>query len=1210
MTSTRPSEFRDALKVSPERIAHLRDTDLSELMRDLLYAQAHRCGSPLSEVRVNTEDKAKDDGCDGWTAAPAAKDEWLGETATCWQFKAGSAGSPARLKGEVSKALPRSTLEAGGRFVVVTSGSTNKKGEAARLKTLTDEASLAGIPTASIEVIGSERLTNWCNQNPAVAARWAGRPDALWRLSDWASDEVHQVPWHAPASVTDKIAQLRSSLEFETGSVRHLHIHGQPGVGKTRFALELCRGAPWSRFVIYLPQARDIRLCELIGGAVEDAAVRLVVVADGVQREQLIPLRDEVARANERIRLITIGHCTTPESERIQPIIVEPIDRDVAFKVVKGWYPSMPIEHIKFIVRFADGYIRLAKLAAFAVDRNPYIDIRDLLSRDEIRGFLSSMLGTNDRRALYVVAVLANVGWTDDVQNEGEAIARHFDLNWNDVRAKVDMFHRNFEIVPHGGRYRYISPAPLGIHLAIEAWTTYPDLLRTLPDALPTESAKNAYYERLRSIASNPQAREHARKELATFRRLDDFIDPVAVRRWSALSAADPNSAAANVVSALENTTPEERRRIADHARRETVSTLVRLAWRTETFFDATKGLALLAEAENEPWANNATAEFVARYQIVLGGTAMPYLDRLGLIDELVETGRTPLVSLAVKALSRVSEWRAFRRETDPASDEVPEKEWQPTTEQEQLKCVLGAIEHLAKLAALGTAEVEGAFVSAANDLAIMLCDGSTRNAVAKLFEALRSVYPDAREPLRRAIADIIHREREYWKELPEEEVAELDMLHADFEDASLQARVLQLVGQSQWDREEQPDLRAIAAEFVESPARLAEMWSWLTSGEAADGLRFGEALADQDTDGALLDIMQTADGHGRDLRVLCGYVSATRMRRGDEWYDDWVQAQLARIPLPLHMFFEVAWRCGATPQVAQGMQELLKSEQVAPEIVGQLSYGCWGQSLDPDSLAGLLRAMVDAGHQETALHLLERRIKLQPGEHDRWLRLALELITTPKLIRNEQNMTSHFWKELALQCIGNWPSKIAAAIFREHGDPSGETWFAEHTEAVQVLRACVEQNAESVWRMLEPWLSSKSYANWFCIGFPRGLLDRMPAVHIIQWVDADPDERAPIVAKLASNAFDNKDSLWSLVVAAHGDRDGVASAFFAEYVTGVWSGPASTHWEKLATSLEEVARRTKSRKLRRWAMNSAGSLNQMAERDRGREQEDDLRRE
>jgi hypothetical protein len=1208
MSNPRPSPFRDALQVSPERIANLGDAELSELMFELLRAQAHRSGSPLSEIRVNTEDKAKDDGCDGWTAKPATKDDWLGEADTCWQLKAGTSGAPARLKGEVCKPLPKKTLEAGGRFSVVASGSTNgKKGEGDRLKTLTDEASAAGIPIEAINVIGSERLAVWCNQNPAVAARWAGRPDGLWTLSDWASAEVHQVPWQVTDSTNEEIARQRSALEFETGSVLHLHIHGQPGVGKTRFALELCREAPWSASVIYLQQASDLRLLELIDGAVADPAVRLVVVADEIQPEQLRPLRDAVARANGRIRLVTVGHCPTPEPARTPALLVGPIEREVAVKVVRGWYPSMPTEHVDFVVRFADGYVRLARLAADAVARDAALDVRGLLSRDEIRGFLDGMLGTDARRALHVVAVLDSVGWADEVQVEGETIARHFGLDWNDVRSKVDEFDRRFGIVPRGGRYRYISPTPLGIHLAVEAWTTFPDLLRTLLDVLPTEGAKHSYHERLRSIASNPQAGDYARDELANFFRLDDLVDVRAVQRWSALSAAVPSLAAANILRALENSDPEGRSKIEDRARRETVWTLVRLAWHPRAFINATKALALLAEAENESWANNATSEFLGRFQIFLGGTAMPYIDRLVVIDELVASERVSLVRLAVKALARVGERQGVRVTCEPATDQLPEKEWQPSTGQEHLDCVLAAIERLTKLAARGSAELESNIVLAAKDLAMMLLDGHVRDNVSKLFETVRAAYPEAREPLRQAIAEVIYRGRKYWKQLPEEDVAELYVLHSGFEDASLPARLRQLLGQSPWDREEQPDLQPLADELAQSPATLTDMWPWLTSGDAPEGWRFGEALADSDTEGQLLELMQNAESDGTDFRVLCGYVSTTRRRRGDDWYNELVEALSHRRPRPLRMLFEVARRCGATPQVARNVQDALQAEPVPPDIVGQLGFGRWAEELDPDLLADLLRAMVDSGNEATALMILEHRIESLPGEHDRWLGLALELIAAPSVIRSG-NITSYYWKELALRYVDERPDEIAAAIFRQQGDRSAGTWFAKHTEAEQVLAACVDHSPELVWQLLEPQLSSKVGGYMFSIGFPRSVVERMPPDQVIAWVDADPDDRASIVAKLVSTNFASDDTLASRIVGAYGDRDEVARAFFSEYVSGTWWGPASTHWEELATAIDEVATRTMLPKLKQWAAEAAHSLLQMAERDHQREEEDDLR--
>ena len=107
----------------------------------------------------------------------------------------------------------------------------------------------------------------------------------------------------------------------------------------------------------------------------------------------------------------------------------------------------------------------------------------------------------------------------------------------------------------------------------------------------------------------------------------------------------------------------EARREIKDRARRELVWTLVRLAWKSSSFNESVKALALLGEAENETWANNASAEFVARFQVSLGGTSVPYLNRLAVIDELLieGEGRPSLSSLAVKALARVADLHATR---------------------------------------------------------------------------------------------------------------------------------------------------------------------------------------------------------------------------------------------------------------------------------------------------------------------------------------------------------------------------------------------------------------------------------------------------------------------------------------------------------------------------------------------------------------------
>jgi hypothetical protein len=187
------TDFRTALQVSPEVISNLTDTGLTALIRGLLHDHAYRCGAPVSEVRVNTEEKAADDGCDAWSPAPAQPDQWFGDSVICWQLKAGVAGQPAKLAGEITKPIPADTLKKGGRVVLVASGSTNgAAGERDRLKALQDEATAPGLPANRIDVIGSERLTTWCNQHPAVAARFSGAPEGLWLIDQWGALRVHQ----------------------------------------------------------------------------------------------------------------------------------------------------------------------------------------------------------------------------------------------------------------------------------------------------------------------------------------------------------------------------------------------------------------------------------------------------------------------------------------------------------------------------------------------------------------------------------------------------------------------------------------------------------------------------------------------------------------------------------------------------------------------------------------------------------------------------------------------------------------------------------------------------------------------------------------------------------------------------------------------------------------------------------------------------------
>jgi hypothetical protein len=142
----------------------------------------------------------------------------------------------------------------------------------------------------------------------------------------------------------------------------------------------------------------------------------------------------------------------------------------------------------------------------------------------------------------------------------------------------------------------------------------------------------------------------------------------------------------------------------------------------------------------------------------------------------------------------------------------------------------------------------------------------------------------------------------------------------------------------------------------------------------------------------------------------------------------------------------------------------------------------------------------------------------------------------------------------------------------------------------------------------LRPRLESATVHS-FIVGFPRGILDKLPPDEILPWVASSLPERAPIVARLAFKSFDDDASLAARVVGTYGDQEQVANAFLSAYESGSWSGPASRHWENLASGLDRVADSTALPKLRAWATRSARRLRRSAAHERDREEEENLRR-
>lgn len=1200
--------YRNAMQVLPADIKNLSDTGFNFLMLELLRAQAYRCGVPSSGIIVNNEEKAKDGGSDGMSAAPKTTDPWLGSDKTCWQFKAGTAGQRGKIKGEITKPIPMKTLLAGGRFVLVTNGSNNGvDGETSRLEALQNTAKENGLPIDKIHVMGSERIAEWCNLHPAIATQYGGRPTGLWTLDEWAQSEDHQVPWQGSDELDAKILALQKDINFDTGSIQHLHIQGLPGVGKSRFALELCRTAEWKSAVIYFRQAADTRLNELIDSVSHEADIRLVVVADEVQYQQLLPLRDSIGRSDGRIKLISIGHSHSPDPSKIVSTFLAPLDANQMATIIKGWHQSMPIENIDFTVRFSGGFVKLAHLASDAVAANPAVDVQGLLDLEYIRGFLDSMLGDGDRRSLFVVAALTKVGWSNDLQGEGESIANHLGLDWGKVKTDIESFHQKYGIVPRGGRYRYISPSPLGNYLALDAWKIYPEEMKSLPSTLPSEVSIESYNLRLRQIAGNPEAKEFAHDELGFFFQKNKITRFADVSRWSALSVADPNFATLNLIQTLEKLSIAERLQIKDSVRRELIWALVKMSRSSTTFFNSTRSLVLLAEAENETYANNSTAEFLSKYQIRNGDTSVPYLDRLSLLDELIEERSESLNSLVFQALLKWDETSGFRSISDSAIWEPEEPEWKPANTEDYIECVDAAIERLKVLIDSGIPGIEMHYENIPTKFIRYVRFPLVREAIAALLRTLGKNYPTSREAIQKSIGLILYSEKKRPSDLKREDLLFIEELHSEFEDNSLSGRLHQLLSIDAWEESDTIDYKSLAAELLEDKSILVQEFPWLTSGQGGGAWAFGLALAESDIDNSLQDVLPTIPGQGNDLRLTCAYVSKKREALGDEWFDIWFSTQFKRAEPDIGLIIEITYRCGITIKGLDQLTDLFKNHTIDRMIAGQLAYGKWSDSLPQEELKNLLEAMVSHGHEPVAIALLATRLREGGDAKEFWKTPALSLITNPELIRG-QSMTEHYWSKVSLKYVESEAALITKSICAEQAAKTDDIWFIRHSSAAKVLMECFEIDPVGSWKEVLIYLDDKKLGLSFRIGFPRGVVDKVPWDNVHNWIKVDAINRARILAHYVNKDVSKDSTYASRIIGEFSNDNNVAGAFRSAFSSGSYSGSSARRFEQIAESLKLTAQRTKLKTLKKWANSSVEMFLEQSKREQLREDEDYLR--
>ncbi|KKW29711.1 MAG: hypothetical protein UY72_C0035G0011 [Candidatus Uhrbacteria bacterium GW2011_GWD2_52_7] len=1033
-------------ELEENEIKQISDQDLRDLVNELFLAEAHDAEMDSTKIVVNAQIKAADGGCDGKTPSSNGSCDYIPPEETCWQLKSGTSGEPSNLKGEVLKKIPEQTLKDGGAYVVIASQSSDSEAEKERrLKVLKDEAANAGIPIDKIRVYGAEVLARWCNKFLPVALKFRNIKPTFITLENFLRAPRFQGEYYE----TDNLKNQHKDFGERVGAFKsdafHTHIFGHLGVGKTRFCLESCRQSWWKTNTVFFESCNLNDIGLLLNGIMHREGTKAVIIVDECGQKDIKKLHELAEKCCQNIHLVTIG-TQMPSSdirEEIMTLEISPLDDAGLEKYLIKQNPGIPREHVSIIQKFSGGYIKLARVFATSLSKNPSIkSVAELYSSQDILGVMAPLLSEIKEYipALHVFSLFSGLGVTEPRESEIQKAAKCFGFeDASAILKSTNEVDHLFGIVPTAGHVRYISPDPLATYIAIDALNTHPGILENLIDVFKEDrGALQALLDRIEILALNPNATKTIKKILADFLVLSDFNNPTKARVWKQLNVADPVNAATNLEMVLSSASLDERRAIAGNARRDLVWGLESLVREKESFHPAIKALAHLAIAENETWANNATGNFTAHYQILLGGTSVPYLERLEIFDEIVALGSDYRV-LIVKALAVIAQrqfvghWDGGRRATFGNED------WQPKTRGEEAACILAAFKYTNKLIDSGEEVIGIHLASTLSEIIATYYRTDLIDEVDTLVKRFVEKYPQQAEGVRKSIQQIIRGCR-IRKEEKTPAYLRLVTIHKALSGDEFTERLRTFVGAWSIDVEDsdKTEVEKLAGEFLAEPTLIEKHYEWMVSGEANSVWGFAKHLGRLDVSEMLFEFLWSKkdDFSKKDVRLLAGYMDGRMTVLGS----DWLIARLEELQPDNNrdatLIIQLVWRLLPDHRGAKYILDVLERSTLPSEAYGTLIYGRWALDIDIKDFKQIMaKLIVVPGLRPLAISLLGQRVS---GEKDLIKdsdihSFSLNLITDKDLITERHGSYVYDWESLTELFIASETAALINAIVEAH---------------------------------------------------------------------------------------------------------------------------------------------------------------------------------
>jgi hypothetical protein len=984
------------LEVTEKQIASLDDRQLTVVLKALVEAELIKAGIGLSAAEIPLTLDIADDGEDGivtWEGGPSRAGR-ISQRRTIFQVKSGKpepkecAEDVLAKDGNIKPRIETNRI-AGGTYVLFVSQSCTGKMKDAREAAIRNAfASAIGIDAAaraSIKVFSGDVIASWVNEFYGVSLRTQALcgnaiPENYMSWDQWSQQRsMSQSEFQADNTAAAYISTLREALAKPRASVRLIGLSGR---GKTRLALEALRspsdaskGIGLASSVIYIDDPQPSELLSHTQ-ALRNRSRSGILVADNCSLELHAKLVDIIDHPESNLSLLTIDLDLTKDASATGLLEVGKASLAVLSGIIRAAYPGMAPQDVAFLASYSDGFPRIAsQLIVSGVNEDiglhpltePLLTRRLLWGRDDV--------DPEKLRTIEACALFHHIGFIGSAAAHRQYVARRICGQTDEAFYRNVVYFRRKGLIDQLGPYIRVSPLPLAIRLADQWFENSPIEMREalLTDAEMPDALAEALAQQYSNLDKVERANEIVRRLVRTggpFGSLEALNSKRGSRFIRSFVDVEPDACLDLLINVLRPKSTEQLRNFSV-GRRDIVWALERLVYDVSRFVRSARLLLSLAAAENETWANNATAQFLHLFQAELAGTAAPPELRLKLVDDVLGEGNPTLTMLAIRGLGVAISTRHFTRTVGPEQQGSRRyDDWAPTTGHEVIAYFNACLDRLVLLARRRDDIGATARKALADGMRTQVFVGNLDGIDA----ALRSVRETYRDLWPEALAEAADAARYEGRRLTPRDRARVLAWQDLFSPNDLVDRLNVYVRNAPpgWGLPEEDvtadfthtGFDALVSDVAGDPTTWPLVIQTLSSGDQARTFEYGERLGEASDPDALLTLAlkfaQSSDGSDLNPSLIAGILASIKAQDNDRYAEALNQVLSVRNLVQHSVWINAA--AGLLPGDLARLGRLLEKGLVSQHSFRIFTYGRTLLNQRPSDIAAVFSRVLASG--------------------------------------------------------------------------------------------------------------------------------------------------------------------------------------------------------------------------------------------------------